>query len=140
MIAHSRETYQPTSIMRWDRGIFNGSFGDTWRVPPQLIYHGLLAGINTLLKSNGLTGTPMLLELHKLDFMCAIWCHLPSIYLYSTIHLPIFSLSRNILMMQSVNDVNLAKFLDFDAPRTDPTRLVERLPEIHGMQRRGQCR
>ena len=25
MIAHSRETYQPTSIMRWDRGIFNGS-------------------------------------------------------------------------------------------------------------------
>ena len=25
MITHSRETYQPTSIMRWDRGIFNGS-------------------------------------------------------------------------------------------------------------------
>ena len=24
-LAHSRETYQPTSIMRWDRGIFNGS-------------------------------------------------------------------------------------------------------------------
>ena len=22
---HSREAYQPTSIMRWDRGIFNGS-------------------------------------------------------------------------------------------------------------------
>ena len=27
MITHSRETYQPTSIMRWDRGIFNGSIG-----------------------------------------------------------------------------------------------------------------
>jgi len=27
MITHSRETYQPTSIMRWDRGIFNGSTG-----------------------------------------------------------------------------------------------------------------
>ena len=27
MITHSRETYQPTSIMRWDRGIFNGSNG-----------------------------------------------------------------------------------------------------------------
>ena len=30
MITHSRETYQPTSIMtimRWDRGIFNGSGG-----------------------------------------------------------------------------------------------------------------
>ena len=26
MITHGRETYQPTSIMRWDRGIFNGSF------------------------------------------------------------------------------------------------------------------
>ena len=26
----------------------------------------------------------MLLKFHKLDFMCAIWCHLPSIY----IHLP----------------------------------------------------
>ena len=26
MIAHSRETYQPTSIMGWDRGILNGSF------------------------------------------------------------------------------------------------------------------
>ena len=25
MITHGRETYQPTSIMRWDRGIFNGS-------------------------------------------------------------------------------------------------------------------
>ena len=25
MIAHSRETYQQTSIMRWDRGILNGS-------------------------------------------------------------------------------------------------------------------
>ena len=25
MITHSRETYQPTSIMRWDRGIFHGS-------------------------------------------------------------------------------------------------------------------
>ena len=25
MIAHSREAYQPTSIMRWDRGIFHGS-------------------------------------------------------------------------------------------------------------------
>ena len=25
MITHSRETYQPTSIMRWYRGIFNGS-------------------------------------------------------------------------------------------------------------------
>ena len=29
MITHSRETYQPTSIMRWDRGIFNGSIGRT---------------------------------------------------------------------------------------------------------------
>ena len=28
MITHSRETYQPTSIMRWDRGIFNGSKWD----------------------------------------------------------------------------------------------------------------
>jgi len=27
MITHNRETYQPTSIMRWDRGIFNGSSG-----------------------------------------------------------------------------------------------------------------
>ena len=27
MTAHSGETYQPTSIMRWDRGIFNGSNG-----------------------------------------------------------------------------------------------------------------
>ena len=26
MITHSRETYQPTSTMRWDRGIFNGSY------------------------------------------------------------------------------------------------------------------
>ena len=26
MITHSRETYQPTSIMRWDSGIFNGSY------------------------------------------------------------------------------------------------------------------
>ena len=26
MITHGRETYQPTSIMRWDRGIFNGSY------------------------------------------------------------------------------------------------------------------
>ena len=43
---------------------------------------------------------------------------LPSIYHPFTIHLPIFSVSRNILMMQSVNDVNLAKFLDFDAPLT----------------------
>ena len=25
MITHSRETYQRTNIMRWDRGIFNGS-------------------------------------------------------------------------------------------------------------------
>ena len=25
MITHSGETYQPTSIMRWDRGMFNGS-------------------------------------------------------------------------------------------------------------------
>ena len=25
MITHNRETYQPTSIMRWDMGIFNGS-------------------------------------------------------------------------------------------------------------------
>ena len=24
-LTHNRETYQPTSIMRWDRGIFNGS-------------------------------------------------------------------------------------------------------------------
>ena len=24
-ITHSRETYQPTSIMRWDRGISNGA-------------------------------------------------------------------------------------------------------------------
>ena len=29
MITHSRETYQPTSIMRWDRGIFNGSIPPT---------------------------------------------------------------------------------------------------------------
>ena len=28
MITHSRETYQPTSIVRWDRGIFNGSYGN----------------------------------------------------------------------------------------------------------------
>ena len=27
IITHGRETYQPTSIMRWDRGIFNGSHG-----------------------------------------------------------------------------------------------------------------
>ena len=37
MITHSRETYQPTSIMRWDRGIFNGSHAATktlhcWRL------------------------------------------------------------------------------------------------------------
>ena len=31
MITHGRETYQPTSIMRWDRGIFNGSdVPDIW--------------------------------------------------------------------------------------------------------------
>ena len=29
-ITHSRETYQPTSIMRWDRGIFNGSDDLRW--------------------------------------------------------------------------------------------------------------
>ena len=32
-LAHSRETYQPTSIMRWDRGIFNGSSGGWLRNP-----------------------------------------------------------------------------------------------------------
>ena len=32
MITHGRETYQPTSIMRWDRGIFNGS--GEWNLMP----------------------------------------------------------------------------------------------------------
>ena len=31
MITHSRETYQPTSIRRWDMGIFNGSYGFDWK-------------------------------------------------------------------------------------------------------------
>ena len=32
MIIHNRETYQPTSVMRWDRDKFNGSIGE-WGLP-----------------------------------------------------------------------------------------------------------
>ena len=32
MITHGRESYQPTSTMRWDRGIFNGS--GEWNLMP----------------------------------------------------------------------------------------------------------
>ena len=28
MRSHSRETYQPTSIIRWDKGVLNGSILD----------------------------------------------------------------------------------------------------------------
>ena len=34
MITHNRETYQPTIIMRWDRGIFNGSCRTMFVSPP----------------------------------------------------------------------------------------------------------
>ena len=34
MIAHSRETYQPTSFIRWDRGIVHGSL-DLSSFPPR---------------------------------------------------------------------------------------------------------
>ena len=37
MITHSKETYQPTSIMRWDRVIFNGSH-DTVVITQSLLW------------------------------------------------------------------------------------------------------
>ena len=45
MKTHRRETYQPTSIVRWDRGNFNGSLGGElrtnrkWVITP-VIYMG----------------------------------------------------------------------------------------------------
>ena len=49
---HSRETYQPTSIMRWDRGIFNGSYAfivpmKTLNVPSQSKRMGIVERLTT---------------------------------------------------------------------------------------------
>ena len=51
MISHSGETYQPTSIMRWDRGIFNGSlviFYHTWKPRNRAVFLKLFVALPLL--------------------------------------------------------------------------------------------
>ena len=48
---HSREAYQPTSIMRWDRGILHGSICSTAMSPPKpLCQSGASAAQQALLR------------------------------------------------------------------------------------------